>query len=79
VGYATSACELSEWQDPTRIDTLATAYAETGDFEQAIHFITMAVNLPDLSERNRKGYQERLALFAQKRTYHAPSHKLTSR
>lgn len=38
VQYATKACELTQWQDAQEIETLAAAYAETGDFDQAIQF-----------------------------------------
>lgn len=36
VSAGKKACELSGWKDYHRLDTLAAAYAEEGDFEQAV-------------------------------------------
>ena len=39
------ACELSKWKEPYRIEALAAAYAETGDFDKAVKFQTQAINM----------------------------------
>ncbi len=65
VKTATRACELTKWKDGDLVDTLAAAYAETGDFSQALKYQTQAiasrpVSAPDtLSEMQKhlRAYQ----------------------
>ncbi len=57
------ACELSQWKEPSRIETLAAAYAESGDFDKAVKFQTQAINMKSEYGPVRKDVRERLALY----------------
>jgi tetratricopeptide (TPR) repeat protein len=57
VRYATKACELTEWHEAQEIETLAAAYAETGDFDKAVQFQKQA------EEISKKANPDRLALY----------------
>src|SRR5262249_58466050 len=48
VEYATTACERTGWKDPLCLDTLASAYAEAGQFEEAVRYQTRALDDPAL-------------------------------
>jgi len=63
--YARKACELCEWKRPGHIDSLAAAFAETGDFDSAVKFQAWYVTLaPD-----DKGGKERLELYKNHKPY----------
>lgn len=63
VRHATSACELTYWREWKYIDTLAAAWAESGDFKRAIEYEQQALALKDLDENARKKLEDRLALY----------------
>jgi tetratricopeptide (TPR) repeat protein len=71
VTHATTACELTQWNDAGFLDTLAAAYAETGDFAQAIKYVEEAI----LKMRARASYQkeveEHLVRFQRKEPWRA--------
>jgi len=75
VDEATRACELTDWQDPDCLDTLAAACAEAEDFPSAVKWQTRAIvrlrqNAPSILQRamdfgGRKGvgFDDRLAFY----------------
>ncbi|MEM9657577.1 MAG: tetratricopeptide repeat protein, partial [Planctomycetota bacterium] len=67
VANATRACELADWKDSVYIATLAAAYAESGDFEQAQQNLSRAVKMsPDAYKAKRTKMAE---LFAAQEPY----------
>ena len=45
VRLATRACELTDWEDANDLENLAAAYAECGQFDEAVKWQTKAVEL----------------------------------
>ena len=73
---ATQACKLTNWENPNFIDTLATATAETGDFEGAIRWELYAQSLPNQPVDVAEEIKEDLALFQAHKPYHAQQQHL---
>jgi tetratricopeptide (TPR) repeat protein len=59
---ATRACELTEWESPAFVDTLAAAYAEMGQFQEAIKWADKAAELA-VNDQARTEYQLRRQQF----------------
>jgi tetratricopeptide (TPR) repeat protein len=72
VKYAKKACELSEWKTPADLDTLAAAYAEVGDFDDAVKWENkyLESNPPSNSYDTPEKARQRLSLYEQKKPYH---------
>jgi tetratricopeptide (TPR) repeat protein len=68
--YATKSCELSQWKNAYSIDTLAAAYAEAGDFEQAIKWEKSYLESPTLSAKATSDAKGRLVLYQAHKPYH---------
>jgi hypothetical protein len=61
VDHARKACELTSWQEPGYLDTLAVAYAAAGRFEEALHWQRRALEL--CREEEKADYESRLRLY----------------
>ncbi len=61
VDDATKACELTGWKHANHLDTLAAAYAESGDFDAAVKWQTKARDMA--SEKQKADFQSRLDLY----------------
>jgi tetratricopeptide (TPR) repeat protein len=69
VEYATAACERSGWKDPSYQDTLASAYAEAGRFEEAVRYQTRALADPALKGDLRTAAMQRMELYRQNKPF----------
>lgn len=69
VTVATKACTISGWKDPYLIDTLAAAYAESGDFDLAGRWQSKALEMLAHDEPAVKAGRERLELYRERKPY----------
>jgi tetratricopeptide (TPR) repeat protein len=73
VRESAKACQLTKWENARDIDTLAAAYAETGDFDQAVKYEVQALNTTGVSAGTRREMEERLRLFQEHKPYREES------
>jgi tetratricopeptide (TPR) repeat protein len=69
IEFATRACEWTAWKNPTYLDTLASAHAEAGQFEDAVRYQTRALEDPTLKGDFRTAAMQRLELYRQKKPF----------
>lgn len=67
---ANAACQRTKWNNASYIDTLAAAYAEAGDFDQAVNFEGLALQMTNSRLSHREMAQERLKLYQRHQPYH---------
>jgi predicted Zn-dependent protease len=70
VELATLACEDTNWENASLIDTLAAAHAENGDFSEAVKWSTKAVEMSEGDER--QDLQENLQHFKNRQPIREP-------
>lgn len=63
------ACELTGWRNPGYLDTLSCAYAEIGDFAQAIRWQTKALEAPAYRQEEGDNAKAKLALYVNKQPF----------
>jgi tetratricopeptide (TPR) repeat protein len=63
VDYAKKACELTDWKKPNYLATLSAAFAESGDFQEAIKWQTKALEVSELEKDKAEEYRQRLKMF----------------
>jgi Tfp pilus assembly protein PilF len=68
---AKAACSIMQWKDENMIDTLAAAYAETGDFDSAVRYAAQALAVKGISAQDEKVFREHLILFQQHKRFPA--------
>ncbi len=61
MALATKACELTKGEDAGYLDTLACAYAESGDFAEAVRGTEKVIALARPEDQDE--YRQRLAQF----------------
>jgi hypothetical protein len=70
VTSATQACELTDWQEVSSLSTLAAAYAEAGDFQNAVMWEQKAGALSASLGLGGKREAARLALYQAGKPFH---------
>ena len=64
---AKAACSIMAWKDEDMIDTLAAAYAQTGDFDSTVRYVAQALAIKGISPEDEKVFREHLAWFQQRK------------
>jgi hypothetical protein len=54
-----------QWKDEDMIDTLGVAYAEAGDFDSAVQYVSQAMAMKGISSESAKVFREHLQWFQQ--------------
>lgn len=70
IQFATRACVLTSWKTANELDTLAAAYAEDGQFDQAIKWQTSALNAEGRFDRD--DFEARLAMYQKREPFRSP-------
>ena len=77
VKNATKACELTAWKNAAHLDTLAAAYAESGDFGHAVGFEKKALSLAP--QTDKADLEIRLQLYKSRKPYRESLQAISSR
>jgi len=67
IQLATKACDGMGWKSGQHLDTLAATYAESGHFDEAVRYETMALEAPHCFRQNE--FRQRLELYKQRKPF----------
>jgi tetratricopeptide (TPR) repeat protein len=70
VASASTACELTEWKEPTSLATLAAACSEAGDFDGALKWQQKAIDLLPDKNPDKRAYRGLLDRYKTRKPYH---------
>ncbi len=75
LAHALKACDLTSYEDAVKLDTLAAAYAETGQFDRAVATMNDAIEKLKDTDRSElpDGFRARLELYQDRRPYRRPA------
>jgi len=73
IKYAIQACELTEWKDYQDLEALASAYAESGQFDEAIKWQEKTIELAP--EESKDSVRPALELYKSGKPYRQESPK----
>jgi tetratricopeptide (TPR) repeat protein len=69
IELATKVCDLTAWKEPAWFDTLAAAYAEGGQFEEAAKWQEKFLQSAKIPKAEVEGAKERLQLYRDMKPY----------
>jgi len=69
IQMATRACDMTGWVSGWELATLAAAYAEVGQFDEALRYQTKALEDPDCRGVDGDEFRQRLELYKQKKSF----------
>jgi hypothetical protein len=71
VVLATRACQLTDWKEPRCLTTLAAAYSEKADFDNAMRWQQKAIDLLTTTSPEINECRKVLVRYKSKKPYHA--------
>jgi hypothetical protein len=70
VEYARKACELTNWKNASYLAVLVAAFAEVGNFEEAVQWQKKVIALTDATaEKDLEEQRQHLKLYQERKPY----------